>query len=165
MYKTLQTDRLLIRPIALTDAEFILKLVNAEGWLKYIGNRNIAHVLDAEKYIQKILNNELFFYSVIELKESNIPIGIVTFLNRPQHQHPDIGFALLPNFEKQGYAFEACKTYLDEVLKTNEYENILGITLPNNQKSIQLLEKLGLHYVRNYQDANQVLSLYSLKKM
>ena len=165
MYKQLETERLVIRPINLSDSEFILKLVNSEGWLDFIGDRNVKNKSDAEKYIQKILDNEGFFYSVFELRKTNQAIGLVTFLNRENQSHPDIGFALLPDFEKKGYAFEACKKYLDEIISTDNYENVLGITMPHNKKSIRLLKKLGLHYQYDYYQSDELLSLYSLKKI
>ncbi len=164
MYKELETYRLRIRPINLDDAEFIIRLVNSEGWLKFIGNRNITDKNEAEKYIQKILDNQHFYYSVFELKNSNQPIGLVTFLNRENQDFPDIGFALLPDFEKQGYTLEACKKYIDEIIKSNVYENIIGITVHDNLKSISLLKKLGLHYEDDYNEDNKALSLFSLIK-
>jgi len=162
MYKELETDRLRIRPINLGDAKFIIRLVNSEGWLKYIGDRNITDKNEAEKYIQKILENQHYYYSIFELKSSNQPIGIVTFLNRENKDFPDIGFALLPEYGKMGYALEACKKYLDEIIKSNVYKNIIGITAPDNLKSISLLKKLGLLYEHDYNEDNKALSLFSL---
>ncbi|MFK8039089.1 MAG: hypothetical protein AB8B74_12415 [Crocinitomicaceae bacterium] len=51
MYKNLEADRLIIRPINLANSKFIIELVNSDGWLKFIGNRNISNKNDAEKYI------------------------------------------------------------------------------------------------------------------
>ena len=51
----LMTDRLFIRPLTITDDNFILELVNTEGWLKFIGNRNVTSPLEAGAYIQRIL--------------------------------------------------------------------------------------------------------------
>ena len=44
----LETDRLLLREYTLSDAPFIFKLMNSEGWLKNIGDRNIKTIEDAE---------------------------------------------------------------------------------------------------------------------
>ncbi len=162
MYKTIETERLLIRPIEITDAEFITTLVNSLGWLQYIGDRNISNTIDAEKYIQKILDNPNFYYSVFELKSSHKAIGIVTFLNRENQDYPDLGFALLPDFEKNGYTYEASKKYLDEVVKLNRYDTITAITMPENKKSISLLLKLGLEYVFDYKGDSGILSVYRL---
>ena len=162
MYKNIETDRLIIRPINLTDSKFIIELVNSEGWLKFIGNRNISNENDAEKYIQKILDSPNFYYSVFQLKTTKEPIGIVTFLNRSEQRFPDIGFATLPEYEKNGYTLEASRKYLDEIIKSNKYENIIAITIPDNQKSIKLLKKLGLEYESDYVGDDGALSIFSL---
>ncbi|SEC71647.1 Protein N-acetyltransferase, RimJ/RimL family [Maribacter dokdonensis] len=162
MYKNIETERLIIRPINLTDSKFIIELVNSEGWLRFIGNRNISNDDDAEKYIQKILDSPNFYYSVFQLKTTKEPLGIVTFLNRADHKFPDIGFAMLPEYEKNGYTLEASRKYLDEMIKSNRYENIIAITIPDNQKSIKLLMKLGLEYESDYVGDNDTFSVFSL---
>ncbi|HDZ05689.1 hypothetical protein LCGC14_0066040 [marine sediment metagenome] len=165
MYINIETERLTIRPINLKDAEFIIDLVNSEGWLKFIGDRNVSDKNDAEKYIQKILDNNHFYYNVFELKRPKKTIGIVTLLERENEIFPDIGFALIPYFGSNGYTLEATKAYLDEIKKINKYDNIIAITIPENQKSINLLEKLGLRYGGNYKKGNENLSYFSLKKI
>lgn len=163
MYAKIETDRLIIRQINLEDATFMIDLVNSEGWLKFIGDRNISDQKDAEKYIQKILDTPNFYYNVFELKELRKAIGIVTFLKRENEKYPDIGSALLPEFEKNGYTLEACKAYLEKVTIRNEYDTIIGITIPTNLKSISLLQKLGLKHERDIKNEEETLSYYSLK--
>jgi RimJ/RimL family protein N-acetyltransferase len=165
MYINLQTERLIIRPIELTDAEFIFRLVNSESWLRFIGDRNVMDEADGKMYIQKILDEKNTYYNVFELKEARKPIGIVTFLKRDSEKYPDIGFALLPEFEKNGYTIEACKNYLQQVLDSRRYDNIIAITLPDNQKSISLLTKLGLKYVGDFVKEHEILSYFSLKSL
>lgn len=162
MYKNIQTERLIIRPIEVEDTKFILELVNSEGWLKFIGERNVLNEDDAKQYIQTILDKSNYYYSVFELKETNVAIGVVTFLQREDQDHPDIGFALLPDFAKNGYAFEACQVYLAETFKQNDYNNVIAITVPENKNSINLIEKLGLKFSHKYKRDTEVLSLYSL---
>ena len=116
------------------DAEFIVDLVNSKGWLKFIGDRNISDKNDGKKYIQNILDNTNFYYNVFELKKSGKAVGIVTFLKRDDEKFPDIGFALLPEHQRNGYAFEASKAYLEKLKSFNKYENIIAITKPDNQK-------------------------------
>ena len=79
MYRHFETARLNIRPLHLDDKNFILELVNTKAWLQFIGNRKINTLKTAEEYIQKIIDNKNFFYSVFELKNTNLPIGIITF--------------------------------------------------------------------------------------
>jgi RimJ/RimL family protein N-acetyltransferase len=162
MYKEIQTERLLIRPIKLSDRDFIYSLVNTNGWLKYIGDRNIKNSGDAENYILKILENKNYYYNVFEIKETKEPIGIITFLKRDSQEFPDIGFALLPQYEKKGYTFEASKKYLNEIIALNLYKKIIGITLPENYNSIKLLQRLGLEFESNFTKHNETLSLYAV---
>ena len=164
MYLTLETERLLIRPINLDDNRFILELVNTEGWLRFIGDRNVLDEKDAEEYIQKILDSTNFYYSVFELKKLRKSIGMVSLRKREDEQYPDIGFALLPDFEQKGYALEACKSYLDKIRTSDKYDNIIAITIPDNKKSIALLRKLGLHYKRDRLKDGNTLSYFSLNQ-
>ncbi len=52
IYKTSETERLVIQPITKNDSEFIFQLFNTPNWLNFIGNRNIKSVEDAEQYIE-----------------------------------------------------------------------------------------------------------------
>ena len=163
MYLELETERLLIRPIHLDDASFILKLVNSQGWLEFIGDRKINTEIEATAYIQKILDQPDYYYSVYQLKETLEPMGLVTFLKRDHLDAPDIGFAMLPNYEGKGYAYEASKKYLEEISKLKTYTTILAITRFDNQKSKRLLEKLGMYFQTEYKNDSEVIHVYSIK--
>ena len=162
MYKQIETERLLIRPIKMDDKTFILNLLNTEGWLQFIGDRNIKNTLDAEIYIQNILNNKQVFYNVFLLKETTQPLGIVTWLHRDNHIFPDIGFAMLPEFTKKGYAFEATFKYMEDIRSQEKFDKILAITQPNNVQSINLIKKLGFKYERQSIKNSQILDIYAI---
>ncbi len=119
------------------DHLFILELVNTEGWIKFIGNRNITSQAEAMAYIQKVLNNENIFYWVVQLKGSNEKIGIITFIKRDYLEDHDIGFAFFPRFFKNGYAYEATVAVLNKILKELVHAHILATTVPGNISSIR----------------------------
>jgi len=162
LYIELETERLRIRPIRVTDALFIEQLVNSDGWLTFIGDKKISTITDAENYIQKILGQPYFYYNVFELKKTGQAIGIVTLITRENRRHPDIGFALLPDFEKNGYALEASKMYLKAIVQSNLHKKIIAITLTHNHKSINLLTKLGLDQEIDFEEENERYCLFSL---
>lgn len=162
MNLNIETERLYIRALLITDVDFMYQLLNSNGWIQYIGDRNIHDIKAASHYIQNILNNDKIYYNVFEIKDTKIPIGIVTMLHRENQNYPDIGFAMLPQYEKRGYAFEAASKYLEE-LKNNQIGKIIAITKTDNQKSIALLIKLGLIFEKTYTDNNEVLNLYASK--
>jgi len=163
MYISFETERLRVSPLSMNDRDFMAALVNSEGWIKFIGDRNVHNEEQAAAYVQKILDKPLCFYNVIRLKEGGTPVGIISFIKRDTQRHYDIGFALLPEYHGKGYSFEATKKYLDLIIGTNQHEEIIAITLRENNKSISLLKKLGLKWMEDFMEENQELSLYSLK--
>jgi [ribosomal protein S5]-alanine N-acetyltransferase len=55
MKSIIETNRLVLKSLKLDDFSFIKNLVNTEGWIKFIGDRNIKTNDDAENYIKKIM--------------------------------------------------------------------------------------------------------------
>lgn len=141
---SLTTARLLIEPLAITDENFILELVNTEGWIKFIGNRNIASQIEACEYIRKILDNKKISYWVVKLNDNGDKVGIITFIKRDYLEHHDIGFAFLPYFCKKGYAYEATKAVLEQLIRERNLSHIFATTVPENTSSVRLLKKIGL---------------------
>ena len=80
------TKRLIVRFAKISDKQFIFNLLNAPKWLKYIGDRGIKTLKNAEEYIQEklILNYEKngFGLYVMEQIETKCPIGICGFVKR-----------------------------------------------------------------------------------
>ncbi len=159
-----KTERLQLRILSAADAAFIFELVNTAGWIKFIGDRNVHSNEDADGYIQKILANDDVSYLVVTLQENQIPIGIVTFIKRNYLEHHDIGFAFLPAYSKLGYAFEATKAVLHDLLKAELHKTILATTLKENDSSIQLLKKLGFTFSKEIKNGNDVLQLFTINK-
>jgi ribosomal-protein-alanine N-acetyltransferase len=160
MQDTFSTERLQLGSLHSGHTAFIKQLLNTEGWIRFIGERNIHSEEDALTYIYKILANPHVKYWVVQLKETNAAIGIVTFIQRDYLDHPDIGFAFLPQFAGKGYAFEASKEVLNALLKSTA--TMYATTVPENSSSIQLLEKLGLQVEKEIEVENEKLFLYKI---
>lgn len=143
------TTRLHIRPFTPDDAPFILELVNSPGWLKYIGDRGVKTIEDAKTYLTDRLiasydEHGYGFYHTALLTNQQ-PIGMFGFAKRPFLEQPDLGFALLPGFEGRGYAVEASNAVMDYGQKVLNLQQLTAFTLPTNEKSIRLLERVGFH--------------------
>jgi len=146
----LETERLILRRFTIDDAQFILTLVNEPSFLHYIGDKKIRSLEDARQYI---LSGPVASYErhglglcVVELKETHVPIGMCGLLKREELPEPDIGFALLPAFWNQGFAFEAATTVLNDARERLGLQAILAITSLDNSASIKLLERLGFTF-------------------
>lgn len=154
------TNRLELKALSKQDNHFIFELVNTKGWLEFIGNRNVNSSDEAIDYIQKIIENPNVTYWVIKLKEEKNPIGVITLIKRDYLEYHDIGFAFLPHYLNQGYAFEAAKEVIKHVFEDVNHTHIQAIVLPSNQSSIRLLKKLGFRLERTIQPNHEQLHVY-----
>jgi RimJ/RimL family protein N-acetyltransferase len=153
--KILETDRLIIRRLTVEDAAFILKLVNEPSWLRFIGDRGVRTLEDARNYILKgpveMYGRLGFGLYLVELKDEGVPIGTCGLIKRDSLKDVDIGFAFLPSFRGRGYAYEAASAVLAYGNNTLGLERIVAIVSPGNDRSIKLLEKLGLQFEQRVQ--------------
>ncbi|MVN20747.1 GNAT family N-acetyltransferase [Mucilaginibacter arboris] len=161
MQNSAETTRLFLSTLTEEDYVFMALLVNSEGWIKFIGDRKVHSKAEAVAYIGKILNTKNLYYWVVRIKEENTPIGIISFLKREYLEFFDIGFAFLPEFQGNGYACEATKEILSIVCSANACDPVLATTIPGNVNSIKLLNKLGFHFQKKLEIANQTLHIYS----
>lgn len=155
----LATPRLVLQPLSVTDADFILQLLNTEGWKQFIGNRLVTTVEDAAAYIERIAGNANTIYWVVRLKPNETPIGLVTLIKRDYLSHADIGFALLPEYTGKGHAYEATEAILKHAIEMGE-TTLQAITLPENIMSINLLKKLGFVFEREIEEKAEKLQVF-----
>ncbi|MAP54076.1 GNAT family N-acetyltransferase [Altibacter sp.] len=145
------TQRLSMREFTKQDAPFLYSLMNSEGWLQYIGNRNINSLLDAESYLKThylgSYKQHGFGAYVVMLKEHSTPIGNCGLYKRDTLSYPDLGFAFLPDYFGKGYAFEAAQAVVKYASEILELPKLYAITLHENQRSIHLLEKLAFRNI------------------
>lgn len=147
-----ETDRLVLRRLAVEDAPFILRLLNEPSFLEHIGDRGVRNLADAKQYI---LSGPIASYDrhgfglfLVELKAGGSPIGICGLLKRDALDDVDVGFAFVPESWSKGYAFEAANATLAYGHATHHLSRLVAIVSPGNVASINLLVKLGFYFER-----------------
>ncbi|MBD2104954.1 GNAT family N-acetyltransferase [Leptolyngbya sp. FACHB-261] len=148
--KILETNRLILRKLSIEDADFMFELVNEPSWLHSIGDKGVKTLDDARDYILKgpIHSYKQFGFGLYltELKQSRIPIGICGLIKRESLKDVDIGFAFLPSFWGNGYAYESASAVIGLAKNALVLNRIVGVTTLDNHSSIKVLEKLGLRF-------------------
>ena len=148
----LRTPRLRLRELTAADAPFILALLNDPAWIRFIGDRGVRSIEDAEAYIDRGPRASYalhgFGLDIVTLTASGTPIGICGLLKRASLPEPDLGFAFLPGYRSQGYAFEAASAVRDFARGNLQLSSLIAIVHPANRASIRLLEKLGFVFER-----------------
>jgi RimJ/RimL family protein N-acetyltransferase len=160
----LETERLRLRQFTFDDTKFIIELLNSPEWIEFIGERNIKTEAQAIEYLQngvmKSYAQNGYGLSMVETKDGE-PIGICGILKRDTLENPDIGFAFLKEFTGKGYAYEIASATLAYALNDLKIPKISAITVPHNIRSIKLLEKIGMKFIKSFlSDKNEKLLLF-----
>ncbi len=104
-------------------------------------------------------------YTLIN-KSNGDKIGICGLYNRAGVDGIDIGFSILPHFERLGYAYESSSRLIKGAFEELEVEEIKAITNQDNISSKNLLKKLGFKLIGKtiLPDEKEELLLFEIKK-
>jgi RimJ/RimL family protein N-acetyltransferase len=149
----LETERLRLREMGVSDARFMHELMNEPAFINNVADRGIKTIDDAARWLeQKILPSYkqygFGFYGVELLDNTGALIGICGLVKRDTLEDVDIGYAILDRYTGRGYAYESAKAMLEHGRRAHGLRRIIAITSGHNVVSIHLLEKLGLHFER-----------------
>lgn len=90
-----------------------------------------------------------FWYVLRTGREADAPaaIGICGFKGRPTAEGvAEIGYSVMPECHRKGFANEACEALLDWAFSHEEVAKVIGHTLEGLTPSIGVMEKLGFIY-------------------
>lgn len=167
--KIIETERLRLRELdPAEDAAFFLELLNSPGFIKYVGDRNVRTGEEALQYLKDRVklrsDHPAAGAYIVILKETNLPIGNCGLFIRPNLEFPDIGFSFLPEYEGKGYGYESASAVINAA-KQHNLTRVYGITVHYNDRSIRLLEKLGLKFEKNFfmEGDPEELCLYAME--
>ncbi|MCG9734759.1 GNAT family N-acetyltransferase [Pseudoalteromonas shioyasakiensis] len=151
------------------DAAFIVELLNQATFLEHIGNKNINTPAQAEHYIQQTFINshqQLGFGSYIVCLADDRPVGMVGLFQRDALAIPDLGFALLANYEGKGIITSAARLLMAKK-HVLELGVLAAITSQTNIGSQKVLQKLGFEFIGDViiNDDNQPLKLLLKSKL
>ncbi len=167
---TLQTNRLLLRPLKPSDVEAFFAMNNNPNVNAYLRNP-ITTLQEAEKYVQKIINeymqNGIGRYAVI-LKENNRLIGFSGLKFRATEENGfsnfyDLGYRFAEEYWRKGFATEAAKAWLEYGFNEMNLSVIHACAVTDNVGSNAVLQKLGFELTNPYYVNNEPHNWYTLK--
>ena len=144
---TLETERLLIRPFRRDDAAEVLAFSSHPEVVKSTGDtmrttlEEVYDIID-NTWLKEYTRYGYARYAVIH-KEDQKVIGFNGLKYLPEIVFPEFGYRFLPEYWGQGIATESSRAVLNYAFQEFPVNKILGFTLPNNQASMKVLEKLG----------------------
>lgn len=164
-----ETPVLQIRTFAASDDHFVLSLLNTPSWLRFIGDRNVKTLPEAQRYIMnsllKLYKEQGYGAWVVAVKKTGEQVGICGLFKRNYLEHPDLGFAFLPSAEGKGFAYEAAKAVLEYSQQSLNLPLIYAITQTDNHRSVKLLTRLGFNQQGTVHPAGETEELLLFRKM
>ena len=129
------------------DAEFIRKLTNSTGWLQHIGDRGTKTLKGSLAYIDRAYTESYarlgFGLWAVVNRSTHEPMGVCGLVSRPDTPAPDLGFALLPEFEGQGWIRAASRLVLRHAKEHLKLTKVDAYANEDNARSRKTLEALN----------------------
>lgn len=146
-FKNLETERLLLRRVAVSDIKEIRELRGNPETMKFIPRplvTNDEEALEHFKMIDEKIENNSGINWAITLKENPKLIGIIGHYRiQPENHRCEIGYMILPQYNGQGIVTEAIKPVLEYGFDHLNMHSIEAVIDPENEASERVLQKNG----------------------
>lgn len=148
-WKIAETDRCIIREMAEKDLDAVYEVYAAPSITKYMEGLYENREEELE-YTRSYIQNAYRFWGygtwVIERKEDHKVIGRVGFNLRDGYEEVELGFVIMEEEQRKGYAYECCKAVLELGKEEYEFEKVQTLVKEGNEASINLCKKLGFEF-------------------
>lgn len=149
--KEIETERLILRKFTYNDADDMLKYWAGDPGVQlmycepvYSSKKEVKELLD--KYISSYEKDDYYRWAVI-VKDTNECIGqIAYFLVDNKNNFAEIEYCIGSNFQKKGFATEACKAVINYGFKNIHLHKVQICHNSINMPSKKVIEKCGFHY-------------------
>ena len=147
----IETERLILRTWEASDAQAYWQINQDSKVTEFLlGPLSMQQVHEFIRNCQQCFEENKFCLFAAELKDTHELIGFIG-LWIPQFEADfmpavEIGWRLGSQYWGKGYAIEGAKAVLEYGFKKCGLKEIVSFTVPANQRSIRVMEKLGMHH-------------------
>jgi ribosomal-protein-alanine N-acetyltransferase len=162
----LKTERLILRPMTKDDVEDVFTMRRDDEIMRFIREPVVSRK-EAEDWINMISSrwtkNGIGFCGIIE-KTSGKFAGWCGLWQLKENQEIEVGYAIVKDFWRKGFASEAAKAILKYAFDELNLEKIVAVARPENAGSRGVMEKIGMRfdYIGKFYDRDLVH--YSITK-
>ena len=163
----IETERLIIRPFELRDIDASYEMNLDPEVSQYTGDGGVVPKEEMERRIVKNVFGDYEKYGfgrlAVELKGENKFIGFTGLKYLPDMDEVDLGFRFMKQYWGMGIATESGKASIDFGFTILGLKRIIGLVLPENVKSVRVLEKLGFQYEKEFVEDGLLASQYAIR--
>jgi ribosomal-protein-alanine N-acetyltransferase len=147
---TITTARLLLRPLAESDADPLYRVMADRDVMRYFPRPDPPSREQIERLITAQLKHwaeHRFGWWAVQLRASGTLIGWSGLQFLPETDETEVAYLLGKDYWGRGLATEAARAGLRFGFETLELERIVAIVHPENAASRRVIEKLGMQFV------------------
>ncbi|NKB68579.1 MAG: GNAT family N-acetyltransferase [Candidatus Latescibacteria bacterium] len=162
--RPIETQRLIVRPFSMADAEDTHRLIYADPRIKWGARQvDLKGVKERIRYHIDRSQQGNFFTWAVQRKEDGQFIGMmpleceladyIVFEHAPDDPYysieVELGYVLGRDFWDQGYCTEAARALVDYAFNTCKLRRLVSSTSWENARSRRVMVKLGCRFERN----------------
>ena len=154
----IETERLYIRPLSLTDLDGMFEMDCDPVVHKFLGNKPYTSIEQSRETIEYVMSQYRDYgigrWAVLEKRTDDF-VGWTghKYIGGPVNKHTnyyDYGYRLTRKHWGKGYATESGKASLHYGIEQLGFKDIYAMTDINNGASRHILEKLGFRYIEDF---------------
>lgn len=167
----LETDRLILRELLLSDAEAFFAMDSNPNVHKYLWNKpvqKIEETIEVIEFVRKqYVENGIGRFAMIS-KETNEFVGWAglkynTEVENNKVNFYDIGYRLDEKFWGKGYASEATFAWKQYAFQTMKIQSLAAAAHTENRASNRILQKIGMKMTEQYLEDGISWNWYQLE--
>lgn len=167
----LETDRLLMRELEISDAPMMFELDSNPNVMRYLGGKMVKSVEISENIIkaiqQQYAEKGIGRYAII-LKETNEFIGWsgIKYVTEPENNFVnfyDLGYRLIERHWGKGFGYESALPWIDHAFNTIKVDKLNADAHIENIGSNKILQRLGFQFLNKYEWEDYPFNWYELK--
>jgi RimJ/RimL family protein N-acetyltransferase len=148
--RTLTTERLILRPFELSDAECVSKLCN--NFNVYKSTLSLPYPYPIESALSWIpthkenFDNDRIYEFAITDKETGTLYGCMGLSNNQKHKNGEIGYWIGEEYWGKGYASESLTAIVYFAFSCKNYHKVYARHYESNPASGRVMQKAGMIY-------------------
>jgi RimJ/RimL family protein N-acetyltransferase len=140
----LKTERLLLRPFRVTDAEDVFAYAGDPEWAPHLGPLPPFGYHDAEEYVAgRIVASWSTNPSFAMVIDSSV-VGAITLAIKESREAAELSYAIARVHWGQGLVAEAARAVIDWGFRHRNLAKIYASADMRNQRSWRVMEKIGM---------------------
>jgi ribosomal-protein-alanine N-acetyltransferase len=146
----IETDRLILRPLRMEDAESMFEYAQDPEVTKYLPWDNHQSIADTRAYLELAIKEQqqtpLYPLAIVLKDNPDYVIGTVGIKTGSHNFEADLSYALSRTHWRQGIMFEASQVLMKVAFEQYGFKRIYAWCNKENAASSSLMKKLGMKF-------------------